>query len=93
MQPTLPELLRLNVPQRVGANYQGFGVLLLNDTDGSKVEILEHQHRGNPIQITMGILREWLVGRGLSVSWQTLIQTLRNVNLNVLADDVAAVHQ
>ena len=93
MQLTLPELLRLKVPERVGTKYQEFGIFLLNDIHGNRVESLKHQHMGDPSRITMGILQEWLEGRGLPVSWQTLIQTLRNVNLNVLADEVAAAHQ
>ena len=93
MQPTLPELLRLKVPERVGTKYQEFGIFLLNDTTGSKVESLKHQHMGDPSRITMGILQEWLEGRGLPVSWGTLIQTLRDIQLNLLAEEVAAAHQ
>ncbi|CAI8031779.1 hypothetical protein GBAR_LOCUS18013, partial [Geodia barretti] len=46
--PTLPQLLRLKIPQRVGANYSTFGILLLNDTVGSRVR----QPRGTVQQET-----------------------------------------
>ena len=43
-KPTLLELLKfpgksgvINIPQAIGRNYLAFGVLLLNDEDGSKV--------------------------------------------------------
>lgn len=88
--PTLPELLRLKLPQRVGIHYLSFGVFLLNDNDGTKVQNLDHQHRGNTSHIVGGILQEWLQGRGLPVTWQSLTQALRDSDMTELADEVAA---
>ena len=51
---------------------------------------LKHQHRGNPSEIVMGILQDWLVGKGLAPTWQSLIQTLRDSDLNLLAAEIAA---
>ena len=87
--PTLPQLLRLKIPQRVGANYFTFGILLLNDTVGSRVESLEIGCQGKPEKIVQKILQEWLEGRGLEpVMWETLIKTLRDSDLSALADEV-----
>ena len=87
--PTLPQLLRLKIPQRVGANYSTFGIILLNDTVGSRVESLKLKCLGNPEDIAQEILKEWLLGRGLeSVTWETLIKTLRDSDLSALADEV-----
>ena len=86
--PSLPELLRLKVHQQVGANYSMFGIFLLNDKTGSRIDSIEEYCRGNPEKITRKILQEWLEGKGLPVTWETLIQTLREVELTVLADHI-----
>ena len=87
-QPTLPELLRLKVPQEVKANYTTFGVLLLNDTTGCRVDAIEDECHGRPERICLRILQEWLAGKGLPVDWQTLIKTLKDSELSTLADTV-----
>ena len=88
-RPTLPQLLRLKVPQGVGAHYTTFGVLLLNDETGSRVEALKMECLGVPGNITQKILQEWLEGKGLEpVTWETLIQTLRDSELSSLADHI-----
>ena len=86
--PSLPELLRLKVHQQVGANYSMFGIFLLNDKTGSRIDSIEEYCRGNPEKITRKILQEWLEGKGLPVTWETLIKTLRDVELTVLADHI-----
>jgi hypothetical protein len=86
----MPELLRLRVPQQVGANYSTFGILLLNDETGSRVDAIDDECRGKPERITLKILQEWLEGKGLPVTWESLIQTLRDTDLSVLADQIQA---
>ena len=88
--PTLPELLRLKVPQEVGAHYTMFGVLLLNDTKGSRVDAIENMYCRDGKRICCKILQEWLEGKGLQpVTWETLIKTLRDTGLSSLADQTA----
>ena len=89
-RPTLPELLCLKVPQQVGANYSTFGIILLNDETGSRVDSIEEYCRGNPEKITRKILQEWLEGKGLPVTWESLVQTLSVIDLSVLADQIQA---
>ena len=89
-QPTLPELIRLKVPQCVGSHYNTFGVLLLNDELGSRVDSIEDECRGKPERICRKILQEWLEGKGLPATWLTLIKTLRDIDLSTLADHVEA---
>ena len=36
------------------------------------------------------ILQEWLEGRGVPVTWQSLVETLRKMKLNTYADKIAA---
>ena len=89
-RPTLPDLLRLKVPQGVGPEYSTFGVLLLNDTTGSRVASMEIECSNSPERITRKILQEWLEGKGLPVTWETLINTLRDTGLEALADQIQA---
>ena len=85
--PALPELLRLGVLKAVGPHYSTFGILLLNDTTGSRVATMECNN--SPERITRKILQEWLEGKGLMpVSWETLVKTLRDIELNALADKI-----
>ena len=80
--PTLPELLRLRVPQSVGDNYSTFGIFLLNDKTGSRVDAIEDAYIGKPEKITLKILQEWLEGKGLPLTWESLVQTLRDTGLS-----------
>ena len=43
---------------------------------------------GEPTDIVASILQEWIAGRGRSLTWETLIKTLRDCDLNPLADEV-----
>ena len=65
-----------------------FGTLLLQDEYGSKMENITENCRGNPEKITMQVLREWLAGKGVEVSWEGLISTLRKSKLQLMADQV-----
>ena len=39
--PTLPCVLNLNLPEKIGANYYKFGIMLLGDEVGNKVRAVE----------------------------------------------------
>ena len=86
--PTLPDLL--DVPQAVGARYLKFGIFLLNDKTGSQMEVIENDCHGESEKITFQILREWLKGSGLAVTWKTLVEALRKAKINTFADKIAA---
>ena len=58
----------------------------------SKVHIIEMKTHGDPVDITVEILQQWLQGRGRRpVTWQTLIKCLRDTDLNVLADNMESL--
>ena len=47
------------------------------------VEALELEHQRNAEQITQGILRRWIDGRGRKpITWRTLVDVLRECQLN-----------
>ena len=86
--PSLPKLLELDIHKDVGPNYNTFGTFLLRDKTGMVVKTIENDQR-TAHNITLQILHEWLIGRGESITWQSLVQALRSSDLNVLADRVA----
>ena len=84
------ELLRLEIPEGIATSYTTFGIFLLNDETGDKVDIIEYNNRGDPERISRSILREWLRGKGLPVTWETLVKALRDTKLSALAVKVQA---
>ena len=44
--------------------------------------------RGDPEKITFEVLREWLAGKGVEVSWESLIATLRKSKLHLMASQI-----
>ena len=87
-RPSLPKLMRLNLPVEVGAEYTNFGILLLNDESGSRIDAIKMGCLGKPDRIVLEILQEWVVGRGELPTWQMLIKTLRECKLTVLANKI-----
>ena len=95
----MPELLKfpvgkghINIPQRIGTNFTEFGIFLLNDPTGARVEAIEKELRGEAKKINVQILREWLKGDGLQpVTWQTLVDVVGDCGLSILAGDIKAV--
>ena len=85
---TLPKLLQLKIHKKIGVNYMDFGIFLLNDDDGSQMDSIEMECQGRPEHIARKILQEWVLGRGKPLTWQTLVETLRDCELNVLADQI-----
>ena len=73
----------------IGPEYEKFGTLLLEEKMGNKVKNIKISERGNPVDITVEILKQWLQGKGRKpVTWQTLVTCLRDTDLNVLADNI-----
>ena len=84
----MPELLQLNLPLQVRDKYEMFGTFLLNDDMGDTMAVKREKFMRDPERITMEVLREWLAGKGVEVSWESLIATLKNSNLLYLAAQV-----
>ena len=82
----------INIPREIGSNYSQFGILLLNDPNGTRVSNIEDKHRGDAVQINTEILREWATGRGKQpVTWETLIEVLRNIGFGTLASEIEVI--
>ena len=91
-KPDLPEMIRLKIPEKVGAKYTSFGTLLLNDTTGALVEAIETECNFQTNPIVLKILRCWLRSEPTPVTWQNIIKVLEQSDLHSLADDIIKVH-
>ena len=68
--------------------YESFGVLLLKDNAGDKMAVIKHDCGRDAVAITRRILRRWLKGEGVSVTWDSLVSTLRKSDLPFLAHQI-----
>ena len=87
-RPNMLQLIDIDFPSRVGEKFNVFGTLLLQDEYGNKMENIMEQYWGRPERITMTVLREWLAGKGVEVSWESLIATLRKSKLQLMAKQI-----
>lgn len=95
-KPTLQQLLafpgqekKIKVHEQIGIKYYELGVFLLDDRNGVEVQAIALKHSNNADGINKEILSKWLQGMGKQpVTWRTLIEVLRYVDLNSLANDI-----
>jgi len=81
---------RINIPQEIGIQYKTFGTILLADDSGARVDNIVHEYRERAEDINTKILQEWLNGRGKQpVTWATLVEVLRDIELSTLAVDIS----
>ena len=53
---------------------------------------MAHKHLNDAEEINTEILQEWLTGRGKQpVTWATLVEVLREIELTTLASDIEVV--
>ena len=78
----------MDLPSRVGPKVNVFGTFLLNDDDGNKVANITERCHGDQQKIVFEVLREWLAGKGVEVSWNSLIATLRDCELSLIAEQI-----
>ena len=50
--------------------------------------IISENCRGRPKDMAMEVLKEWLAGKGVEVSWDSLIATLRDSELPEMAERI-----
>ena len=83
---------RMNILEEVCGKYHDFGIRLLQDSYGTKVSIIEKDHRSDTLGIVREIVRLWLNGEGVRVSWQSLVSVLRDIKLGRVADVISETH-
>ena len=81
----------IDIPEQIGTKYTRFGVFLLNDPTGVRVEAIKKKHE-DAAEINLEILQEWLKGSGKTpVTWKTLVDVLFKIGLTKLADNIKSV--
>ena len=80
----------INIPVEIGTKYLQFGTILLNE-ENTRVKIMAFELSNNAEQTNKEILKKWLTGRGKQpVTWATLVNVLRYIELSSLADNIEA---
>ena len=86
--PNFLQLVDIDLPSRIGPKIKVFGTLLLQDKHGDKMDVIRANHQGRPEDMAMEVLRDWLAGKGVEVTWEGLIATLRKSKLHLMADQI-----
>ena len=82
----------INIAEKISTKYYDFGLLLLDDPNGTRVRNMELKYREDAERINKEILQEWATGKGKKpVSWKTLTEVLRDIELCTLASEIEAV--
>ena len=89
-RPILAELLKfpvgdktVNIIEKIGKK---FGIYLLEDDDGSKMEAIVENCREDPSKINCQVLSKWIRGGGKQpVTWATLATEIHRCRLTELA--------
>ena len=93
-----PDLLKLlqfhvtpqktvNVIEEMCGTYWDLGVILLQDNKGAIMNTIEREY-SNPLDRMKSVLTRWFQGHGLPVTWENLVKSLRQVKLNIIANDI-----
>ena len=98
-KPTVKELItfqgrrgRIDISEQIGNKYKRFGILLLDDPDGVRVNAIERKHHEEAKEINFEIFQKWIKGSGKKpMTWKTLIDVLFDIGLSALAEDIKAV--
>ena len=90
----MPQLVRIKLPSHVGPKVNAFGTILLQDELGNKMPNIKKRVHEDPEEMAMEVLKEWLAGKGVEVSWNSILSALRDCDLSLMADQLqAAVDQ
>ena len=82
----------INIAEKISTKYHDFGLLLLDDPNGTRVRNMELKYNQDAERINKEIFQEWATGRGKKpVSWETLTEVLRDIELCTLASEIEAV--
>ena len=68
------------------------GIALLEDTTGVKVSAIESQYQRNAERISLDILTQWVLGKGMrDRTWRGLVGVLKRSKRVALAEEIEEV--
>ena len=71
----------------IGTKWDTFGIHLLHDPNGVRVQAIKYECLGNCEKINTAIIMSWLE-EGRPVTWAVLCEALKKAGLVTLADEV-----
>ena len=83
--PNFLQLVNIDLPSRIGPKIKVFGTFILQDDHGNKMVNIRKSFREDPEEMAMEVLREWLAGKGVEVTWESLMATSK---LHLMADQI-----
>lgn len=79
---------KFNIYDEISSSFMSFGIHMLKDRTGTKVDAMRRAKLGDPVDTTKEIFRHWLQGEGIPATWDQLVKSLRHADLQVVADDI-----
>lgn len=94
--PTMKELIsfpteagRANLAEMIGVDYKNFGIMLLDDENGDRVEAIILEQDKNAAGINCQLFISWLDGKGWKpVTWGTFVTALQSIERKDLVNKV-----
>lgn len=77
-----------NIYDEISASFTSFGVKMLKDRTGAKVEAIRKKQLGDPVETSKEIVRQWLGGGGIPATWDQLVKCLIHAELKTIATDI-----
>eukprot|EP00731_Ephydatia_muelleri_P012929 Em0007g239a len=78
-----------NIIQKTSTCYTNLAMYLLDDDNCEIVDSLKEKCHGDPEEIVTAVYKKWISGTGRKpVTWQTLLDVLREIELNSLAEEI-----
>ena len=64
----------------------------MEDHNGTRIRALALKHMNDANEINIEIIEEWVAGKGKQpVTWKTLTEVLRDIELSTLAEEIEAI--
>ena len=79
----------IDLTTQIGPSYNKFAIFLLKDENGAIISGLERQHLKDANDINTAVFQKWMEGiNRVAVTWDWLVESLRNADLHELANIV-----
>ena len=75
---------KINILQNVGGRHEEFGLRLLKDDDGHIIAEIT----GDIASIKRQIITQWVNGKGMPLTWESLAEVADSMGLRILAQDI-----
>ncbi len=87
-----PSGKRVEIIKTIAPDWNKFGIYFDFDKTGQTLKCIAKEHPFNPIDCCTHMMREWLEGRGRQpATWATLIDLLKDAEMNDLAQQVEKI--